>query len=238
MDNKSLVENHLYFLSTHRGRRETTPVAEYIHSDMFFFNIAIPSKAGNIKTIPSDFLIYAYDFIPGKIIGDLKHFTKLSYMALTEYDNIKTVDENVLIKKAETEKDMEDFSFAQAKGFAMMEEDLDDWYPWLLKQNMKNLNKENQSFYLGYINDKPVATGLCITHENIAGIYAVATIPEFRKQGISTSIMKKVIEDASAKKVDGITLQVEADSYANKFYRDLGFKDAFHCTIYKKEKVK
>jgi len=234
MDNKLLIENHLYFLSSFRGERESTPEAEYIHSDSSFFNIAIPSSLDKISLIPSQFLIYAYDFLQGKIPDDLKKFIGLSYMKLSNYENNRKENSELKIKLASSEKDIEDFSLAQAKGFATSDNDFKEWYPWLLERNMKNLNNENSRFYTGYINNEPSATGLSIMRNNIAGIYAVATIKAHRKKHLSTSIMKKLVNDAAELKVDTVTLQVDSDSHAHDFYKKLGFEDAFHCTVYKK----
>ncbi|MBZ0201801.1 MAG: hypothetical protein IT281_08740 [Ignavibacteria bacterium] len=51
MDNHKLLENHLQFLSSHRGVRKTLRDIEYIISDKPSFNIAFSLSDSAIESI-------------------------------------------------------------------------------------------------------------------------------------------------------------------------------------------
>lgn len=101
------------------------------------------------------------------------------------------------------------------------------------EKNIKNLDDTTQNFYIAYENEKPVGVTLCIYHKNIAGIYAVATMPEHRKMGVSTTLIQRAVDDAISNNMKTITLQTSTESYAHSFYRNLGFENIFECSILK-----
>lgn len=237
MNPRTLIEHHLYFLSTHRGNRESLEEIEFIHSDKPSFNIAFPFSAECIATTGSMFNIYLADWINAgeKTLIGLKKTGSITYMIFSDKEKSWKINNNITAKKAGTKQDIEDFSLVQGKGFDETEEDFKIWYPWMRAKNLANFGNAQQSFYIGYDNEKPVGVCLSIIHNNIMGIYAVATLPEYRKQGISASIMKKAIQDAKKLNVHSVTLQVMTNSYAHKFYTHLGFTDVFHCNIFSHE---
>lgn len=238
MNKQNLLEHHIHFLSKHRGERESLEQVEFIHSEKPSFNIAFPRSLESIEKISSLFQIYLPDWISEKEqSGFSQNKTgSITYMILPEQKNNWNRNNKIVIKKAVSLSDIEDFSLVQGKGFCETEDIFNEWHPWMREKNISNLNDINQNFYIAYENKKPVGVCLCIYHNNIVGIYAVATLPECRKQGISTSIMLQIIEDGVKNNVSLITLQVATNSYAHSFYRHLGFNDTFQCAILSKNK--
>lgn len=234
MDKKLLLEHHLQFLSTHRGKRKTFRDAEYISSDKSFFNIAFPLSESAINTIDPGFKLYLPDWVSNESSLNInrKNLFELTYMTLPGLKPEWSTLKGLIIRKAVSPEDIEDFSLVQGRGFTANEAEFEEWHNWMKPFNMKNLEDENQNFYTAYENNKPVGVCLCIIHQKCAGIYAVATLPEFRKKGISTSVMSHAIENALHTGIDEVTLQVETDSYAHSFYRKLGFNDAFKRRVY------
>jgi ribosomal protein S18 acetylase RimI-like enzyme len=86
-------------------------------------------------------------------------------------------------------------------------------------------------FYIAYLDHKPAGVCLFVLTDGVAGIYAVATLPEFRKKGVATTLMKRGIHDAREKGCQTITLQVSTGSYAESLYRKLGFDVRFIARI-------
>jgi GNAT superfamily N-acetyltransferase len=76
-----------------------------------------------------------------------------------------------------------------------------------------------------------VGTVLTVFTGDTAGIYAVATLADQRRQGVSTTLLKQAVIDASARGARTITLQVKQDSYVENFYKNLGFERAFTTTM-------
>ena len=99
--------------------------------------------------------------------------------------------------------------------------------------NLKNQDDPVQSFWVAYKDESPVGVCLTIETESCTGIYAVATLPSERKQGISTSLIHTAIQSIHKVPDNIICLQVETNSYAHNFYKKLGFTDAFECLIFK-----
>ncbi len=52
----------------------------------------------------------------------------------------------------------------------------------------QSLATEGLTYYLGFCAGKPVATSILYVSENVAGIYGVSTIPEFRGRGFGAAI--------------------------------------------------
>jgi len=237
MNHRTLLEHHLYFLSTHRGNRESLEQIEFIHSDKPSFNIAFPFSAESITTIGSMFHIYLPDWINAdeKILKGWEKTGSITYMIHSNKDMLWKINNKTVIKKAATKEDTEDFSLIQGKGFCQTEDDFKEWHPWMSEKNITNISDINQRFYVGYYDEKPLGVCLSIIHNNIIGVYAVATLPEYRKQGISATIMKEAIHEAQKSNIHSVTLQVMTNSYAHQYYKHLGFSDAFHCNIFTHE---
>ncbi len=234
INNIDLLENHIYFLSRHRGKRESAENSELIHSEKSAFNIAFPFSSESIAAVSSFFRIYLPSWVPPNesLSRGWTKIGSITYMALHKHENNWKDNGALLVRKVTTLSDMEDFSLVQAKGFCEGLEEFNEWYPWMRKFNMENFNDSDQDFYVAYENEIPAGACLCIHHNGIAGIYAVTTIPSKRKCGISTTIMKCVVRDNIKIKALLITLQVSTDSYAHNFYRRLGFEDIFECEIF------
>ena len=103
------------------------------------------------------------------------------------------------------------------------------------QKNDEGLLYKNQYYFMASINKQTVATCLIVDSDSVYGIYGVATAPQFRKQGIATSLMKAAITSCLSKKEQLLTLQTVKDSNAEKLYQTLGFKEDFNSQILKKE---
>jgi GNAT superfamily N-acetyltransferase len=76
--------------------------------------------------------------------------------------------------------------------------------------------------YIGWLGNEPVAAALCLRAAGAAGLYAVATVPTYRRQGLGAAITLHALREARA---DGYRVAV---LYASKMgfpiYRRLGFQ--------------
>jgi GNAT superfamily N-acetyltransferase len=159
----------------------------------------------------------------------------LSYMHLRGGTESWKVNSDVVISRATTTKDVTIFSEVQSRGFIENPEAFDSWRPWLGDANLRNRAKENHSFYIGSILDRPVGVCLVVSTDETAGIYAVATLPEFRKRGISATIMQRAISNATQQGFESVGLQVVADSTTESFYRNLGFQRSGLVRVFGKQ---
>jgi GNAT superfamily N-acetyltransferase len=130
---------------------------------------------------------------------------------------------------------MDIFSKVQSLGFNETPESFERWHAWLRAANFRNLGNADQLFYVANLGSKAVGVALTVMDGKTAGIYAVATLPDQRKKGVSATIMKQAVCDAKAKGCNLITLQVKQDSYVEDFYRHLGFKRIFTTWMYRRD---
>lgn len=81
--------------------------------------------------------------------------------------------------------------------------------------------------YLGWLGHRPVATAMCFHGAGVAGLYGVATLPAYRRQGLATALTLHALREARA---DGYRLAtLYASAMGVEVYRRLGFE--VYCTI-------
>jgi len=232
---ENILEQHIHFLSKHRGVRERVENNEIIDSDKTEYNIAFPLSNEGIEKISKKYSIYLPQWVLIKEQMKIKYKKtgSLTYMVLVHEKPKMEINKEIITKKAISLSDIEDFSIVQGKAFCETEEEFNEWYYWMREKNIKNLEDNTQNFYIAYENECPVGVLLCIYNKNMAGIYAVATLPEHRKKGISTTLINRAIDDADINNMTLITLQTTTKSYAHSLYKKLGFQDVFDCSILK-----
>ncbi|MBI2969024.1 MAG: hypothetical protein HYY40_14575, partial [Bacteroidetes bacterium] len=150
MNPRTLLEHHLYFLSTHRGNRESLEQIEFIHSEKPPFNIAFPLSTESIATIGSMFHIYLPDWVNAdeKKLKGWERTGSITYMIYSNKDIFWKTNKKIVVRKAVTKQDMEDFSLVQGKGFDETEDDFKEWYPWMREKNINNFSDSRQTFYV------------------------------------------------------------------------------------------
>lgn len=233
---ENILKQHIYFLLKHRGVRESLKYGEFIHSDKREFNIAFPLSNEGIDKISNSYTIYLpqWVLINEQMKLKYKKTGSLTYMVLTDKEIKLKINTKIITKIATSLSDIEDFSIVQGKAFCETEDEFNEWYLWMREKNIKNLDENNQKFYVAYENNIPVGVLLCIYNKNIAGIYAVATLPEHRRKGISTTLIQRAVADAIYNNMTTVTLQASTESYAHCLYKNIGFKNMFECSILKK----
>jgi GNAT superfamily N-acetyltransferase len=235
-----LLENHLAFLGSHRGVVRADGDTIYVESDRPEFRYAILGRKTNLETLPAT--VRAVQVFPWSqpTVEELEKAgfapaTGLSYMVLGEDLPKWRVRNDLDIEVANDSAQMDVFSEVQSRGFLESVDDYKNWHPWLSAANHRNLQNPKQSFYVGSLGSTVLGVVLSVIEGGTAGIYAVATLPDHRKSGVSTTIMKRAISDAQARGCKTITLQVKQDSYVEEFYQHLGFKRVFTTKMFKRE---
>lgn len=87
-----------------------------------------------------------------------------------------------------------------------------------------------QHRYIGYLDDTPVASAALVLDSGVAGVYAIATIPEARQRGIGRYMtMLPLLE---ARRLDYRVAVMQASSMGYPIYKGLGFCDVCNYRLY------
>ena len=84
--------------------------------------------------------------------------------------------------------------------------------------------------YVAYVDDVPAAASSLMLAEGVAGIYAVATHPEYRRRGLGALVTLAPLLEAREQGYHVAILQ--SSEMGHPVYLRLGFKDIFRYRIY------
>jgi hypothetical protein len=104
--------------------------------------------------------------------------------------------------------------------FGVPEQVIPSVYEWYSRE-MKL--KQPCRFYLGVLNENPVATSCYFLGEGVCGLYFVGTLTEARRKGIGFSITQRPLMDA--KKLGYRVGILQASAMGQPVYLKLGFKE-------------
>lgn len=86
----------------------------------------------------------------------------------------------------------------------------------------KQLNDDAIRHYVGYLDGQPVVAGSAILAEGIVSVWNVATRDEFRRRGVATALMQRLLEEAWEDGCDASLLYSTPMAYS--LYQKLGYE--------------
>ena len=234
----ALLENHLRFLALHRSEVHRTDWGWRIESPSPAFRfwwmeqppsrVGLPTEVRAVRTVP-----WAPEVAPELEALGFEAKETLRYMRLAATPEPPAVP-GLSIAIARDANGIRDFTDVQTRGFLEPDERYEAWFAFLLAPNLRNLTDADQRFYLGAVEGVPAAVTLCLIASGVAGIYAVATLPAFRRRGLSRALLARAIADARLRRIETVALQTYAGSDAERLYRALGFVPEFDSVIYER----
>ena len=87
-----------------------------------------------------------------------------------------------------------------------------------------------QQRYLGFFQDRPIATAALVLDSGVAGIYAVATLPTARRKGIGRMMTLLALLEARQQGYRVGVLQASAMGYP--LYKQMGFREVCRYQLY------
>jgi len=84
------------------------------------------------------------------------------------------------------------------------------------------------------LNDRPVGAGLLFLKDHVASIHMVATVAEFRRRHVATTITLEALRRAKNEEVDLIWLRTRRAGIGEKVYTKIGFKASLDILSYTK----
>jgi ribosomal protein S18 acetylase RimI-like enzyme len=92
-----------------------------------------------------------------------------------------------------------------------------------------------RGFALAELAGEPAAIGACAIEAPWVGIFAMRTLPAFRRQGFARAVLDSLLARAAASGALSAWLQVEADNTAaRRLYEAAGFKEAYRYRYWAK----
>jgi ribosomal protein S18 acetylase RimI-like enzyme len=87
-----------------------------------------------------------------------------------------------------------------------------------------------QHRFIGYLDGQPVATAALVLDSGVAGVYAIATIPEARRRGIGRYMT--LLPLLQARQLGYIVAILQSSSAGYSLYKALGFNDVCRYRLY------
>jgi GNAT superfamily N-acetyltransferase len=98
------------------------------------------------------------------------------------------------------------------------------------KYFIAGLESPDSHYYLGFLNGKPVSTGVLFNSKGAAGLFYIGTIPKVRRQGIAKTMVNHLLREAKNKGYHISILQASEMGYP--IYKKIGFKKYYTTKIY------
>jgi ribosomal protein S18 acetylase RimI-like enzyme len=103
-----------------------------------------------------------------------------------------------------------------------------------LEATLTDSQYRSQHRYIGFLDGAPVATSAMVLDSGVAGIYAVATIPEARRKGIGE--IMTVMPLLEARQIGYRVGILQASSMGYPLYKRIGFRDVCKFNVYLQSK--
>ena len=92
------------------------------------------------------------------------------------------------------------------------------------------LEDEGMHYLIARLNGRVVASTIAYATTEMLGIYGISTVPEFRRRGYATALVRAVISLRS-----DLAVSVQPDPESVRIYTDTGFVSAGHVAAWHKE---
>lgn len=169
--------------------------------------VTLPEALGELQPIIEEAGLTERDVVPGMVLHPIP-------------DGRHAAPEGLEIRQVSDPQGVSDLIQTGAVGLGVPPERLEAWRPALLAGAVGR--GPRSSSYVGYVEGKPVATSTRITTGDVAGIYFVSTLPEFRRRGYGQSMTWRAIEDGQSA---GCALSyLQASEMGRPIYERMGFR--------------
>lgn len=235
----ALFANHLRFMAHHRGSVRRCGRDIHIEGPSTELTSFVPG--GEDSAIAAD--CPAVRVVPWSGDGwrdrlklrGYEHAETLSYMELANPFATFAQSAPITVQVARDRAHAAAFADVQAAGFLSGDSENALWWRrYLPDQALNNINESNQRFYLGFSEGIAVASTLALRSTGVVGVYAVATVPAYRRRGFAAALLECVRRDALEAGLPRIILQAHTGSDAESYYARRGFFIRYQTPIWRR----
>jgi GNAT superfamily N-acetyltransferase len=233
-----LFLNHLAFLAAHRGAVSVGLEGATIASEIPGFSsftplcehAALPQDCTAVRLLPQS----GASWLERLKTSGFAPAEALAYMVFSAPAPPPRAAEGCRIIRACSEAQARVFADVQYQGFFdPAEEGAPAWLQRFIRAASANVPRADQSFLIALQDGAPAAVALIVRAAGVDGLYAVATAPQFRRQGLSTHLLRQASEEAHGRG-RALILQVHEGSYARGFYARLGFEARYVSQVWRR----
>lgn len=141
---------------------------------------------------------------------------------------LPTLPPKLSIEHVTSDENIKMFSNVAVEAFKMPSHTAEQF----AKVNIEVAKADEQVHFLAYLNDLPVATVTLSTHKNSAGIWNLATLPEYRKSGIGKALMTTALIEAKKRGHDQLMAILMPKGMALGICMQLGFAEVSKFPFY------
>ena len=189
---------------------------QYVTSGLPWRLITLPNIVEDLKPLIEEMKLNLQEVSPGMILDPLPDKTPESSTEL----NIREVSS---LKDLEMFLEVSSLSF----GHGLFPDDGEDMN---IPLDQIGSSIPGATLYIGLLGKTPVATSLRYKTGNLAGIYFVGTVKEFRRRGYAEAMTWRAIMDGA--KEGCVTSCLEATEMGHPLYEHMGFKKVTEYQLY------
>jgi ribosomal protein S18 acetylase RimI-like enzyme len=169
--------------------------------------VTLPETLGELEPIIEEMCMTERDVLPGMVLDPIP-------------GGRHTAPAGLEIRQVSDPQGVSDLIRTGAQGMGVPIERLEAWRPALLAGAAGH--RPRSASYVGYVGGKPVATSTRITTGDVAGLYFVSTLPDFRRRGYGESMTWRAMEDGRSA---GCALGfLQASEMGRAIYERMGFR--------------
>jgi predicted GNAT family acetyltransferase len=154
-------------------------------------------------------------------------------MVCTQRLPVLPLPDDVEIRRVTTEEDVLRFVEISASAYSVY-----GMPPEVVYQNFSSPSRmlvPHVAAFIAYMKGKPAATALTLVKNEIAGVYWVGTIEEYRKKGLAAAVVTEVTNAGFDLGACVNTLQ--ATVMGEPLYKKLGYETVFYHRIYARSHI-
>jgi predicted transcriptional regulator YdeE/GNAT superfamily N-acetyltransferase len=139
-----------------------------------------------------------------------------------------TASSDLKIKIVESDTELKSFTNLAANAFALSPKATEQW----LALNHSVMKKNEQVHFMAYLNGVPVGTASLSLAPSSAGIWSLATLPEYRKHGIGSALVHAALVEAKKHYHNQVMAILMPKGMAWGVFTKMGFKAVYEFPFY------